>query len=351
MPFIKIYAASDFIISPPSESGGAATGTPTFTLTLRPGASPVTVEVNDTDGRVDEITSVGPQTFTDAVTIGGVTYPAGTTYNGAYDLTNTGTGHKVTSLHLGGDGTQQGAVDGIISTIPLVPGTTYSFNQERSSFQQVDNTYDTYEDVPCFTTGTMIDTKNGPKHVETLRVGDLVRTRDNGFLPIRWIGSRLLTAAKLAAMPRLRPVRIMADALAPGLPSSDLVVSPQHRILVRSRIASRCFGTPEVLAAAKHLTSIAGISVAGDLDEVEYFHFLFDQHEIVFANGAETESLYTGPEALKSVGQAARDEILALFPELRDTRIRAQTSRPFASGRDARNLAERHLKNNRALVS
>jgi len=134
LPFILIYAASDFVSTPPDEVNFDADGSPTFTLTLSPGASPVLVEVNDTDGSVDEVTSVGSQTFTNDVTIGGVLYPAGTIYNSAYDLTNSVNGHKVTSLHLGSGaaGSDQGAVDGIISTIPLVPGTAYTFDEERS---------------------------------------------------------------------------------------------------------------------------------------------------------------------------------------------------------------------------
>ncbi|MEO9781779.1 MAG: Hint domain-containing protein [Sedimentitalea sp.] len=279
------------------------------------------VEVDDADGQIDEITSVGPQTFTEAVTIGEVTYAAGTTYNSAYDLTNTATGHKVTSIHFGGNGTQQGSVQGIISTAPLVPGVSYTFNAERSSYLRTDNTYETYEEAPCFTSGTMIDTLDGQKAVEDIVVGDLLRTRDNGFQPVRWVGSRFLGQSNLQTAPRLRPIRISAGALGMGLPGSDLLVSPQHRILIRSRIVARSFDTTEVLVAAKHLTECPGIEIADDVKEVEYVHFLFDQHEIVYANGAETESLYTGAQALKSIGSAAREEIFSLFPALADTKV------------------------------
>ncbi len=93
----------------------------------------------------------------------------------------------------------------------------------------------------------------------------------------------------------------MAGALGPGHPARPLVVSPQHRILVRSAIAQRMFGSAEVLVAAKQLLSLDGIDVAQDLETVEYFHILFDRHEIVFAKGTETESLYTGPQALRGI--------------------------------------------------
>lgn len=351
MPFILIYAASDFVIAPPDESAGAASGNAPFTLTLNAGAEPVLVEVDDTDGNIDEITSTGPQTLTNAATIGTVTYPAGTTYNAAYDLTNTGSGHKVTSVHFGGDGTEQGVVQGIISTVPLVAGTTYTFDSERSSYLQTDNTYDTYEEVPCFASGTIITTAEGETAVEDIAVGDLVRTRDNGLRPVRWIGSRFLGQSNLETAPQLRPIRISANALGAGLPNADLFVSPQQRILIRSRIVERCFDATEVLVAAKHLTEIDGIEVADDLKEVEYFHILFDQHEIIYSNGAETESLYTGAEALKSIGSSAREEIFALFPSLAETSDLPESVCQIAPGNKARNLVMRHQKNQQPLVA
>ena len=205
--------------------------------------------------------------------------------------------------------------------------------------------------IPCFARGTMILTDNGLRAIEDLAEGDLVMTRDNGLQPLRWIGSVRVSAARLAAQPALRPVRIAAGALGAGTPEQDLLVSPQHRILIRSRIAQRMFGTSEVLVAAKQLLTIDGVDIADMADGVEYFHMLFDRHEVVFSNGAETESLYTGAEALKSVGAAACEEIFALFPELRDSDNIPEGARFLASGRQGRKLAMRHLQNNRALVN
>lgn len=207
---------------------------------------------------------------------------------------------------------------------------------------------------PCFGRGTLIQTEFGPVPVEALRAEMKVWTRDNGLKPLIWTGSRHLGALHLRAYPNLRPIRICAGALGQNLPERDLLVSPQHRVLVRSKIAQRMFGTFEVLVAAKQLLQLDGIDVAEDLDEVDYFHLLFDQHEIVVSEGAETESLYTGPEALKSVGPAAREEILTIFPELRDRDIEAEpprAARPLPSGRMARKLAVRHKQNGRELVS
>ncbi|MDQ7262429.1 Hint domain-containing protein [Paracoccus sp. PS-1] len=205
---------------------------------------------------------------------------------------------------------------------------------------------------PCFARGTLIETEHGPLPVEELRPGMLVMTRDHGLQPVRWVGSRVVGSRMLETSPNLRPIRISAGALGQGLPGRDLIVSPQHRILVRSKIAQKMFGAAEVLVAAKQLLQIDGIDIAQEIEAVEYFHFLFDRHEIVLSEGAETESLYTGPEALKSVGREAQAEIFALFPELRD---RAEDDLPqgarlLASGRMGRKLAVRHAQHHKALV-
>ena len=96
---------------------------------------------------------------------------------------------------------------------------------------------------------------------------------------------------------------------------------------------------------------IPGIDTAGAAQPVEYFHLLFDRHEVIVANGAETESLYTGPEALKLVSQAARAEILTLFPELATRDYAPSAARVLVSGRQARKLAVRHLQNRKPLVA
>lgn len=206
--------------------------------------------------------------------------------------------------------------------------------------------------APCFTRGTLIATEQGQIPVEALVAGMKVKTADRGLQDLRWVGSRVLDAQTLQENPQLQPIRIRSGALGNGLPLRDLVVSPQHRILVRSKIAQKMFGAAEILVAARQLLQLDGIDIAWDLASVEYFHFLFDRHEVVFSEGAETESLYTGPEALKSVGEAAREEIFTILPELRD-RVgdeAPQGARLLVSGRQGRKLAVRHAQHHKALV-
>ncbi len=211
----------------------------------------------------------------------------------------------------------------------------------------------TYGEPTCFTRGVLIATEAGLIAIEDLRLGDMVLTRDHGAKPVMWIGVQRLDAALLAQMPDLRPIRIRAGALGGGLPRRDLCVSPQHRMVLRNAIVNRMFGEAEVMVAAKHLLDQDGVDIAADDEGVEYYHFLLDQHEIVFAEGAETETLYTGPEALKSLNPAQRREILILFPELAslDHAALPQSALSFAPGRRARHLVQRAARNGQPLLT
>lgn len=205
--------------------------------------------------------------------------------------------------------------------------------------------------VPCFTAGTLIKTIDGQKPVDQLRQGDLVWTKDAGYQPIRWISHRTFSGDALRQNEDLYPIRIAAGAMGYGMPNKDLIVSQQHRVMVNSKIAERMTSEAEVLVSAKHLLRIRGIDVLKRLNEVTYVHFMFDRHHVVEAEGILTESLYTGPEALKSLSAEAREEIFAIFPELMD----AQSSRPtparkFLSGRQARKLAQRQIQNKKPLL-
>lgn len=205
-------------------------------------------------------------------------------------------------------------------------------------------------DLVCFTGGTMIEmASGGAVPIETLKSGDLVLTVDNGPQEIRWIGAQSISAQQLKDSPKLRPICISAGALGPKVPNQDLCISPQHRILVRSKIAQRIFERPEVLVAAKQLTHIEGIGISTCNKDLTYYHILFDQHEVVISNGAQTESLFTGPEALKTLSDDARKEIFSIFPELASVTHERAAARTLASGKKARHLAARHATNNKSL--
>lgn len=170
--------------------------------------------------------------------------------------------------------------------------------------------------IVCFTAGTRITTASGPVPVEELSPGDLVVTRDNGLQPLRWVGRRVLTALDLQARPELQPVRIGAGALGGEGPERSLLLSPQHRVLIAGVRAEMYFGESEVLVPAKHLVGLAEVSRSLPAEGVTYVHILFDRHEIVQSEGTWTESFQPAERTLNALEQAARAEVLALFPEL-----------------------------------
>lgn len=205
----------------------------------------------------------------------------------------------------------------------------------------------------CFTAGTLIETAAGTVAIETLREGDMVMTR-NGLQPLRWIGKRRLDSIDLAGNPKLLPVRVPAGAFGNGLPTRDVSFSPQHRVVIRSAIAERMFGSAEVLVSVKQLIGVNGIDVDGEARKVEYFHLMFEDHQILQVEGIEAESLYPGPQAISFLSQDQLAELRAIFPnfdELCDTDLAAASAIPFLKGRESRTLAARHAKNDRPLYA
>ncbi|RJE81873.1 hemolysin [Paracoccus onubensis] len=224
-----------------------------------------------------------------------------------------------------------------------IPGISYQANYEGE-----------LEAIPliCFTSGTLIETSDGNKPIEDLRPGDMIATMDDGYQPIRWIGSTSRDAIDLAQNPKLKPIRIAAGALGGGLPERDLTVSRQHRVLIRSKIAQRMFGAEEILIPAIKLVGLDGIEIIEDCEEVTYFHILFDKHQVIFSEDAPTESLFTGPIALQSVPAEARKEIVTLFPEITEPDFVAQSARPIPEqGKQIKQLVARHKKRGMPMLS
>ena len=168
--------------------------------------------------------------------------------------------------------------------------------------------------VICFTPGTRILTPEGARLIEDLRPGDLIQTKDNGAEEILWRGSRRMTGARLYAMPHLRPIRFRAGALGQGRPEDDLLVSPQHRMLVRGAAAAALFNADEVLVAAEDLVNDHSVMVDLIAREVTYIHLLLDRHNVIFANGLETESFHPSNTALDTIDPRDRAGLLALLP-------------------------------------
>lgn len=170
--------------------------------------------------------------------------------------------------------------------------------------------------VVCFARGSRILTPQGERPVETLAAGSMVVCGDGLQRPVRWAGSRQLGAAELAQRPELNPVRLRKDALGTDAPARDLLLSPQHRVLLRDWRAEMLFGEPAVFVPAVSLVNDETIRQERAPEGVEYFHLLLDGHQTVFADGLECETLMPAEMATGALDGAARAEICAIFPDL-----------------------------------
>lgn len=197
------------------------------------------------------------------------------------------------------------AADGVLDTAGglRLPGVA----PEELTF---DNT-----NVICFTPGTRIVTPTGMRRVETLEAGDLVVTRDHGVRPLVWVGRRDLTAHDIRAKPQLAPICIRRDAFGPGHPCRDMIVSPQHRFLLKGLKLALMTGQSEGLAPAIGLVN-GDTVVRCQPRDVSYLHIMCEGHEVIRADGLWTETLFPGDQALSALTDAARAEVRELFPDL-----------------------------------
>lgn len=162
----------------------------------------------------------------------------------------------------------------------LVPGDDYTLVGIST-----DDAAQKLAQVACvaFSRGTHITLASGRQTpIEDLQVGDRVLTRDSGVQQIRWIGQTTVRAAGAFA-----PIVITAGTLNN---EHDLVVSPEHRLFIYQRQDHLGAGRSEVLIKARHL-------VNGDTiywregGFVDYFQLLFDEHQIIYAEGIAAETL------------------------------------------------------------
>lgn len=140
--------------------------------------------------------------------------------------------------------------------------------------------------APCYASGTRIRVLRGltiqDVPVERLDIGDVVLTASGKPRPIRWIGSRAYPG--LSAPKHDRPVRIKAGALAEGVPVRDLIVSPDHALLVDG-----------LLVAAGHLVNGTTITRGEPVADLTYWHIELDSHDLLLAENTPAESFLAAP--------------------------------------------------------
>lgn len=309
------------------------------TGTLDAGASAVKIDVTDDDMLFDDGFQDFPggtalnQTLTNGISFtdtNGVTqtFAAGQILEVEFSITATpvGGGDPITLLFTAiGPGENNGDLFFVTSTSPIIPGVTYNLTNS------VDGGGTPYDALVCFASGTLIDTPRGSIAVENLSAGDDVTLADGNTARISWAGARTVSEAELTFYPQLLPICISANALGDGLPKRDLYVSRQHRIVISGTRADLIFGQPEVLAPAHAFVNDTTIRPTDMTGPVTYHHFMFDEHQIVVAEGLKTESFFPGDDALSALSDAAREEISHLFPEIETAfpRTAYPVARPF----------------------
>ncbi|WP_127046485.1 Hint domain-containing protein [Pseudorhodobacter sp. E13] len=162
--------------------------------------------------------------------------------------------------------------------------------------------------IVCFARGTPIKTPKGFVPVEALLIGDRVLTQDHGAQPLVWRAkSRILTDERTA------PIVIEPGALAPGIPTQQVALSPQHRILIAAPEVEALLGLRQVLIPAKKLLGRPGISRGAIGEVVEYHHIMCPRHAILRAGGAACESFFPGPMALAALEGPALHQLMRYF--------------------------------------
>lgn len=171
---------------------------------------------------------------------------------------------------------------------------------------------DTRPNFPCYATGTLIRTDRGPRPVEDLVAGDRVTDLEGRAHVLLWTAARRIVLDHRDHPQRpilFRPGSLPGSRIGPR-PHRDLLVSPQHRMLVVTP------GGTEMLAPAHTLTARPGVRRAYGLKSVTYHALLLPRHAVLCANGAAAESFYPGPFILRQLPAFQRLQVLAHVPAL-----------------------------------
>ncbi|SHE39527.1 Hint domain-containing protein [Litoreibacter ascidiaceicola] len=255
------------------------------------------------------------------------------------DLSEAGTD---TITIIGGD---EGGADN--DTLQLTPDVTLDditftastdIGASSGYFTMADGTLVNFSDIEniiCFTPGTLILTEAGERPIESLKPGDKVITRDHGAQPLRWVG-----VSTVPGQGSFAPVRISSHVIGAR---RSLLVSPQHRVLFAGYNCELNFGSDEVLVAATHLED--GLNVyRAPCQLVTYIHLMFDTHEVIYAEGAATESFYAGDVGLAAISGNVREDLFAAFPALRsDPKSYGSTARVCLKAHEAKLLIAQDL--------
>ena len=138
---------------------------------------------------------------------------------------------------------------------------------------------DIHTSVACFVAGTRLLAPRGAVAVELLRPGDSVLNAGGVVRTVRWVGFRAIDLSRHPDPDVVRPIRILANAFADGVPAREVRLSPDHAVLVDG-----------VLVPARLLVNGASIVRATECRDVVYYHVELDAHDVLLAENLPAES-------------------------------------------------------------
>ena len=189
-----------------------------------------------------------------------------------------------------------------IHVLPLAPLT--AIGHYRLVGIEIENAARKLAQVACvsFSRGTNITMSSGAqKPIEDLQIGDKILTRDDGGQVIRWIGQHTVRAVGDFA-----PIVIKAGTLNN---TNDLMLSPDHRLFIYQRRDALGAGRSEVLVKARHLVNGDTVTQQ-DGGFIDYFQLLFDQHQIIYAEGIAAETLLVDTRTRPALTDTVNPDVL-----------------------------------------
>lgn len=276
------------------------------TITLNsPSWQEVTLSDND-----DSFGDNDDQRLDGEQTIGDTTYPSGTVTEAEFKIVlSDGENYwTVIGFNVNDSSTSYSSIEGLAfigepgEFPPVGVPLTVVHAEDFPNYAAVD-----YVTPICFSRGTLIETESGLMPVEHIEVGERVMTRDSGYQPVQWRGARLWPA-----IGKFAPILFKTGVIGNDRP---LRLSPQHRVRMDGWQVELVSGNKAALVPALHMVNDQDI-VVEEGGVIEYHHLMFDRHQIIYSEGAETESFHPGAASVGALDAAQRDELYRIFPSL-----------------------------------